>query len=317
MIYTLTVNPSLDKLYFLDKLTVGEYNRGEIIRYDPGGKGINVSRCLNALETESVVLGFFGGKTGEFIVNSLQSQGLEVDPVYIKGESRSNITLIESASGQMTKLNEIGPVIDQDAYFLLEEKIKEKTKPGDIWVLSGSIPRGLSDDFYASIIAVIKGQGGLAFLDTSKKWLLLGFQAKPDLLRINDTEAEMIVGKELKAEQDLYTAIRSIQSTGISVAVISRGREGALFADASSLYSVSAPRVEEKTTVGAGDAMMAMIVYGYIHGWSLERIAAWGVAAGSASVMQEGTSTFTLDQVHSLISEVDAKEISGSILSAQ
>ena len=316
MIYTLTVNPSLDKLYVLDKLKVGEYNRGEVTRYDPGGKGINVSRCLNVLETESVVLGFFGGKTGEFIVDSLQSQNLEVDPVYIRGESRSNITLIESASGQMTKLNEIGPVIDKNACALLEKKIKEKTKPGDIWVLSGSIPRGLPDDFYALVIAVIKENGGLSFLDTSSKWLIPGFKASPDLLRINDTEAEMIVGEELKTEQDLYTAIRSIQRTGISLAVISRGKEGALFADASSLYNISAPRVEEKTTVGAGDAMMAMIIYGYIHGWSLERMAAWGVAAGSASVMQEGTSTFTLDQVQSLIDEVQVERIGDSLPSA-
>ena len=316
MIYTLTVNPSLDKLYILDKLKVGEYNRGEVTRYDPGGKGINVSRCLHALETGSVVLGFFGGKTGEFIVNSLQLQDLEVDPVYIKGESRSNITLIESAGGQMTKLNETGPVINKDACSLLEKKIKERTKPGDIWVLSGSVPRGLPDDFYALVIAAVKKQGGVSFLDTSSKWLIPGFKAKPDLLRINNTEAEMIVNKELKTEQDLYSAIRSIQGNGISAAIISRGEEGALFADASSLYSVTAPKVEAKTTVGAGDAMMAMIIYGYIHKWSLERMAVWGVAAGSASVMQEGTSTFTLDQVRSLIDEVRVTRIDDSLPAA-
>ena len=101
MIYTFTANPSLDKLYILNRLSVGKYNRGQVVQYDPGGKGINVSRCLKELGDESIITGFFGGSTGDFLIDNLQTQGLIVDPIRIKGETRSNITLIENFNGQI------------------------------------------------------------------------------------------------------------------------------------------------------------------------------------------------------------------------
>lgn len=313
MIYTLTANPSLDKLYILDELKVGQYNRGEVARYDPGGKGINVSRCLKALGIDSVILGFFAGNIGKFLINSLQEQGLSVDPVFIDGESRSNVTMIEHASGRMTKLNEYGPVVDQAAYHAMLQKVTENTQPGDIWVLSGSASPGLPDDFYAQLIKVIKSQGGMAFLDSSGKWLIHGYKAIPNLLRINSEEAEMIVDKKLVTKEDLLEALTAISRMGISMSVISMGSEGALFSDVESLYEVNAPQVEEKTTVGAGDAMMAAIIYGYIQEWPLEKIAAWSVAAGSASVMQAGTATVDRSQILPLLDQVKINKIHNTV----
>jgi len=159
------------------------------------------------------------------------------------------------------------------------------------------------------MIEVIKKHGGLTFLDTSGKWLIHGYQATPNLLRINTLEAEIALNRKLTTREELYKAIRMISKRGISLTVISMGSRGALLTDSKSLYDVTAPKVDEKTTVGAGDAMMAMIVYGYVHGWSLEKIAVWSVAAGSASVMQEGTATVTSEQVQPLLDRVNVKKL--------
>lgn len=308
MIYTLTVNPSLDKLFILDTLRVGNYNRGEVARYDLGGKGINVSRCLQSLGVKSVVVGYFAGSTGGYLLDAINCMGIQVEPIMIDGESRSNITLHESAVDRMTKLNEFGPIVDEDAYQMMIHKIAKMTRPGDIWVLSGSLSPGLPDDAYAVFIKTIRDCGGLTFLDTSGKWLEKGLEAVPDFLHINIEETEFIVQKKIKTREDLQTAIQKIQEKGIAKAVISMGAEGALFLDGEGARVVHAPSVKVRTTVGAGDAMMAMIVYGYLHHWSLKEISAWSVAAGSASVAQEGTSSVTMDQVASLMSSVITEE---------
>lgn len=309
MIYTFTANPSLDKLLFVKELSVGKYNWGEVKQYDPAGKGINVSRCLQSLGIENMVLGFFAGSTGDYLIQSLRQQGFAIDPIMIEGENRSNVTLVESASGRMTKLNEYGPVVSAEACHLALEKITEKTKSGDIWIISGSALPGLPDNFYALMIETIRKYGGKTYLDSSGKWLLHGYPAAPDLLRINKLEAGAALDKELATRAQVYKAIGAFRRKGIPNIVISMGRLGAVFFDSTSLYDVTAPEVQEKTSIGAGDAMMAMITYGHLKNWPLSKIAAWGVAAGSASVMQTGTATITLDQVAPLVDKVRVEEI--------
>ncbi len=317
MIYTFTANPSLDKLYILEELKAGQYNRGEVARYDPGGKGINVSRCLKAFGVESVILGFFAGSTGDWLIKTLRKQGLTVDPVNIAGESRSNITLIERAAGRMTKLNENGPSVDQAAYQSILLKALERTRPGDIWVLSGSLAPGMPDDFYARLVDAIKSRQGMAFLDSSGKWLIHGYRAVPDLLRINTEEAEIILDRKLITREDLFEALAAISRSGISLSAISLGPKGAIFSDSESLYEVNAPKVTEETTVGAGDAMMAAIIYGYIQKWPMEKIAAWSVAAGSASVMQAGTAAVSPDQVLPLLDQVNVKKFHNPVIKGE
>ena len=309
MIYTFTANPSLDKLYILNKLIVGEYNRGQVVQYDLGGKGINVSRCLKELGDESSVIGIFAGSTGNFLIEKLEEQGFRVEPIRIEGESRSNITLIENYNGKMTKLNEIGPVANLNTLDLILEKIEKLTKKGDIWVLSGSVLPGLPNGFYAILVKKIQSCGGLAFLDASGMWLIYGYQATPFLVRINRVEAETIIGSQFLTKEDIVSTIKKFQNKGLLYSVISLDAEGAMFADKTSILEVTAPKIAAKTVVGAGDAMMAMIVHGYQQGWQIEKIAKWGVAAGSASVMKEGTSVAEYELIKALVDDVVVRDI--------
>jgi 1-phosphofructokinase family hexose kinase len=309
MIYTFTANPSLDKLYVLNKLSIGQYNRGQVVQYDTGGKGINVSRCLKELGEKSTIVGYFGGSTGDSLIEKLTSQGYEVDPIHIEGESRSNITLIENIDGQMTKLNEFGPASNLKALDSIIEKIEKRTKKGDIWILSGSVLPGLPIGFYAVLINKIQACGGLAFLDSSGMWLIYGYQAIPFVVRINRNEAETVVGKKIESKEEIISTLRMFQNKGLGISIISLDAEGAMFADKNAILDVSAPSVAAKTVVGAGDAMMAMIVHGHLHNWPLEKIAQWSVAAGCASVMKEGTSIAEFELIQALVGEVDLRVI--------
>jgi len=304
MIFTFTANPSLDKLYVLNKLSIGQYNRGRVAQYDPGGKGINVSRCLAELGNESVVVGFFGGSTGDYLVKELESRKLKVAPIGIQGENRSNITIIESSSDQMTKLNELGPVATYSEMNSLLGFIQKNTSQGDIWVLSGSLPPGLPNGFYAIVIKKILACGGVPFLDASQMWLIYGYQAKPYGLRINRTEAETALGNRIPTDEDVVKAIQKFRGKGIGLSVISLDEKGAVFCRDDQILVASPPRVSAKTVVGAGDAMMAMIIHGFMLDWPLEKLARWSVAAGTASVMKEGTSVAEFDLINALVERV-------------
>lgn len=304
MIFTFTANPSLDKLYILNRLSIGQYNRGRVVQYDPGGKGINVSRCLTELGDESVVVGFFGGSTGDYLIQELESRNLKVAPIHIQGENRSNITIIESSSDQMTKLNELGPIATYNEMNFLLRFIEDNTSEGDIWVLSGSLPPGLPNGFYAILIKKILACGGIPFLDASQMWLIYGYQAKPYGLRINRTEAETALGYRIPTDEDVIKAAQKFQAKDIGLSVISLDEKGAVFCRDDQIVMASPPHVSAKTVVGAGDAMMAMIIHGYRKDWPLEKLARWSVAAGTASVMKEGTSVAEFDLIKALVERV-------------
>ena len=160
------------------------------------------------------------------------------------------------------------------------------------------------------MIKKIHACGGLAFLDASGMWLIYGYQAIPFLVRINRSEAETVIGKKLISKEDVFNEIKKFQKKGLAISVISLDAEGAVFADKTTTLEVTAPNVAAKTVVGAGDAMMAMIVHGYLHEWPFEKIAKWGVAAGSASVMKDGTSIAKFELIQTLVEKVDLKEVS-------
>jgi len=307
MIYTLTPNPSLDRTFVVPHLKVGEYNRGHVTRLDPGGKGINVSRNLRELGEDSVIVGYFGGGTGRALVDSLRDQGFTVEALSVEGETRSNITLIESDSDRWTKLNEYGPEISDEMAKMLLNLARARTKEQDIWVLSGSLPPGLPADYYAQLITIIKARGGLVYLDSSGPPLKYGCQAAPYLVKANQVEAETVLGRELPTGESRRMALGDFLEMGISLAVISCSAEGALLGTVEETIVGRPPSVTVKNPVGAGDSMLAALVVAHLRGWGLDEAARWCIAAGTASAMQEGTSVVTPGQIESLLEQVEVQ----------
>lgn len=304
MIYTITLNPSIDRTLYLEKLNIGEVNRAEASRIDLAGKGVNVSIALCTLGLPSVIMGLAGGMMGQVLVQGLTERGLICDFIPVNGETRSNITIIDRENHVTTKLNEPGPVISQAEIDQLLARIILLLQPGDICVYCGSLPPGAPVETYARFITAVKGRGAKAILDTSSAALALGCAARPDWIKPNVAEAEGLVNGSFSDKANWAERLLSLIATGPGCVLLTMGEEGAVFANADEAWLAVAPPIVASSTVGAGDAALAGAIYAWQSGLTTEDIVHWAVAAGTAAVMQEGTTMPTMDQIRSIYDDV-------------
>jgi 1-phosphofructokinase family hexose kinase len=304
MIMTVTLNPSLDKCLTLERLRLGELNRAEANRVDVGGKGINVSCALLALGVPSLAMGLWGGTTGQRLAQGLQALGIPHDFVTMSGETRSNLTIVEEGEGRVTKLNEPGPTVTPAELVALLERVRARAAPGQWWAFSGSLPPGAPDGTYADLIEVVQAAGARVVLDSSGHALARGWRAQPYGLRCNVEEAEELLGLRLAAEPDLLRVVPRLRDSGVSLACISRGADGAILATGRLTVLARPPRVQVKSPVGAGDAALAGLLYATSAGLDWPDVARWCVAAGTAAAMQEGTAVGDRTLIESLLPQV-------------
>jgi len=303
-IFTLTLNPSLDRTYNISILKPGTYHRGRITSRDPGGKGINVSRSLQNLGVPSTICGFFGGRTGASMVSDLYRLGFQILPVWVEEETRSNITILEAESSRMTKLNEVGPQVSNSEAQKMLDLVGGNTLSGDRWVFSGSLPPGLSSGYYAQLMEVVRAAGGISYLDTSGAPLGGAMKVVPDVLRINTSEAGQLAGQSLSSEVELVSALKKLVFSGIGCVYISAGEQGAWLGVENGWYRADAPSIEVRNTVGAGDAMLSALIWAELDNKSAEEQLRAGVAAGSASCELEGTAAVEIDRLVELTSSI-------------
>ena len=189
MIITVTLNPSLDRTLSVPEFIPGTLHQARLIRVDLGGKGINVSRALQALDLPSRIVGFAGGRTGSALRDGLLAEAFAVSFVEVDDEIRQNITLLDESNSQYTKINEQGPTIGMKQVAALEELIERTLQPGDLWAFCGSLPPGAPPDLYARLITRVQEKKAMAFLDTSRAPLREGMKAGPFAIKINIEEA--------------------------------------------------------------------------------------------------------------------------------
>jgi 1-phosphofructokinase len=309
MIYTFTANPSLDRYIELEEIKLGQVNRGTAEKINPGGKGINISRFLKTLGIESVVISFLGGITGEAVKTELIKEKIEGYYFNAIGETRTNITLADKLNKQITKINETGPMIPEAEKKKLFEFINSEIKKDDILVLSGNLTPGLDKDLYYSLIIETKKRGCICILDASEKPLQLGIKALPQVLHINKEEVEYLINGKKGGSNRFGNLAKLLIEEGIILVSISMGEEGGIFADPEKMIFVEAPKINVQSTVGAGDAMLAGMIYGMNNNFNLERIARFAVAAGSAKVMEIGTDVFKIDNIYSILPDLTSKEM--------
>ncbi|MGB5061040.1 MAG: PfkB family carbohydrate kinase, partial [Candidatus Promineifilaceae bacterium] len=174
MIYTVTLNPAVDKELVVPELAFDSVLRAGKTRVDFGGKGFNVSRMLQALGSESTAIGFAGGKSGDLLREGLESLGIGIDFVPVSGETRTNVSVVTEPASHYLKVNEPGPTISASELDELRRKVRALSREGDWWVLAGSLPPGVPTAVYAHLIADIQAAGGRVILDTSGEALGLG-----------------------------------------------------------------------------------------------------------------------------------------------
>ncbi|WP_068496857.1 1-phosphofructokinase [Paenibacillus kribbensis] len=287
MIYTVTLNPSIDYIVEVDDLKLGDLNRMKRDLKLPGGKGINVSRILNQLGADSTAIGFLGGFTGRFIDDTLREESIKTDFVIIEDDTRINIKL---KHGDETEINGLGPAIHEHEANALVQKLSGLQK-NDIVVLSGSIPPSLGGDFYNRLISVCQQTGAEFVIDTTGEALMKALVHKPLLVKPNHHELAELFGVTIHSKEEIVTYGRKLLEAGAKNVLISMAGEGALFITADEVYHANVPAGTVKNSVGAGDSMIAGFVGTLaLLGDPIEAFRA-GVASGSATAFSDDLAT--------------------------
>ena len=292
MIYTVTFNPALDYVVFLDDLKLGDVNRStrESIFY--GGKGINVSTILNTLGLETTALGFVAGFTRKAIEDGLAAQGIHTDFIHLpEGNSRINVKV---KHGDETEINGQGPVITEEAINELFAKLATLTKE-DILVLAGSIPNTLPEDIYEKILARLESKGIRVVVDATKDLLLNVLKYHPFLIKPNNHELGEMFGIVCKTDEDIVHYAKKLQEKGAVNVLISMAGDGAiLITEDGQNIKMGTPKGKVVNSVGAGDSMVAGFITGYIRGGNYEEALKSGTAAGSATAFSEGLASLEM-----------------------
>lgn len=309
MIVTVTPNPALDRTLTVRRIAFGEATRAIASRLDWGGKGVNVSRALQALGAESVVMGFVGGAAGEALARGLADLGLVADLTPIAGETRTNVVVAEMDGERYVKVNEAGPLVSGEEVAAFFDQVRGRARAGDAWALCGSLPPGAPADFYARLIGMLRVAGARAFLDASGEPLRLGCVAAPFLVKPNRVEAEEMTGQSIRSIQDALRATRFFLRQGVALTALSLGAEGLLLASQERAVWAMPPSVRARSPVGAGDALLAGLVWAFDRGLELEEAARWGVAAGTAAALCEGVGVGARAEVEALCAWVEVTAI--------
>ena len=307
MIVTVTLNAAFDRTLSVPNFQPGSRNRASDALSLAGGKGVNIARTLKRLGEPVIATGLAGGRTGTAIIESLTAEGILNDFVRIRRESRMSTAVIDP-NGAQTEIIEHGPPVVDDELEMLMEKISYLARGADIFVLAGSLPLNVPEDFYARVIREIKGQV-LTALDAQGPPLRLGLAADPDLVSPNAREAEEIVGYELNDDLDLVGAAETITGHGAHSAIVhqadgcvARLREPS--AKHAKTYRALLPAREAASTVGSGDALIGGYLAGLSRGDDLEARLALAVACGAANTLSPGAGVFDRGDVEALRRQV-------------
>lgn len=309
MIVTVTMNPAIDKTVDIGKFERGDLNRIKRVEIDAGGKGINVSKTIRELGGESIAAGFVGGTSGTIIKQVLTDLGLKTDFVEVKGETRTNLKVVEE-TGEVTELNEPGPEVSKEQLNDLLNRLEGYANPDTLFVLAGSIPAGIPTDIYRKITEQVHQKGAKVLLDADGVLFSESLKGKPDMLKPNRSELERYYQMDYRAsEQELVSMGEKLLDQGVSMAAISLGQMGAIFLTKGKRYRCPGLRVKAHSTVGAGDALVAAMAYSWDEKLPLETCIRLCMGASAGAVTSIGTKPPNRSLVDELVERVELLEI--------
>ncbi|GLB32763.1 tagatose-6-phosphate kinase [Lacrimispora amygdalina] len=309
MIVTVTMNPAIDKTVDIGKFERGDLNRIKRVEIDAGGKGINVSKTIRELGGESIATGFVGGTSGTIIRQVLADLGLRTDFVDVKGETRTNLKVVEE-TGEVTELNEPGPEVSKEQLKDLLNRLDGYANPDTLFVLAGSIPAGIPTDIYRKITEQVHQKGAKVLLDADGTLFSESLKGKPDMLKPNRSELERHYQMDYRAsEQELVAMGEKLFDHGVSMAAISLGQMGAIFLTKEKRYRCPGLRVKAHSTVGAGDALVAAMAYSWDEKLPLETCIRLCMGASAGAVTSIGTKPPHRSLVDELVTQVELLEL--------
>jgi len=298
-ILAVTLNPTIDRVCFVESLNVGGVNRPVSISCTAGGKGINVAKVAAILEEKVDAAGFIGGRSGDFIREEVEKLGIGNRFTPIAGETRTCVNITDQSNGQSTEILESGPQISsaECAEFLSEfEKIAGDY---DVIVASGSLPPGVPLDFYPQIIQIAHEKGTKIIVDTSGKALSLSIKEQPYMVKPNQDEL-----RELMNETDLAQAVQKLKNDGITMPVVSLGKDGCYAVIGGEVCRFTPPDVPVINTVGSGDSFVAGVAIGICQGLDDVETIKLAMACGVANTQFPQTGMVSAEFVYKFYREI-------------
>ncbi|MEH7747954.1 1-phosphofructokinase [Neobacillus drentensis] len=303
MIYTLTLNPSVDYIVKLESFQIGELNRTVDEAKFPGGKGINVSTVLNQFDTSSIALGFVGGFTGAYIEQYLHKEKIETDFVQVDGDTRINVKL---KTGQESEINAKGPKITEENFSLLKQKIKQLSA-NDLLVLAGSIPSSLPKTTYEELVKICSESSAHFVVDAEGDLLKKVLPYQPLLIKPNHHELGELFETTITTAEEVIPYGKKLVEMGAKNVIVSLAGAGAVLINSETTLLAEVPKGEVKNSVGAGDSMVAGFLAAYVKTRNIEESFRYSVASGSATAFSLGLCT--KEKVEELLPQVHIKEI--------
>ena len=305
-IITLTVNPAVDKSIRIHGLQPDRKLRGGVPVFEPGGGGINVSRAIRKLGGSSECIYLAGGRTGELLHQLLDQESIAQHIVRTTGQTRENFIVFDETTQQQYRFITDGPPVTEEAWEASLAELSARVVADDYVVASGSLSPGVPIDYYARVVAIVQKRGGKAIIDTSGEALQQAVHTEHHhagvyLLKPNLGELSTLTSQQaITAPEQEHLAQQLINQGRTEVVVVSLGAQGAMLVTAHGVEYIAAPTVPKKTTVGAGDSMVAGIVLRLAQDWELAEAVRYGVACGTAATINHGTQLCRCDDADEL-----------------
>ena len=304
MIYTVTLNPALDRTITVKKLFEDDTTRVLSEKLYAGGKGIDVSRVIRELGGQSVALGLVGGYDGLHLEGLLINAGVMTDFTRISAETRTNIILKEEETKNQFVISASGPPISPTEIGELYHNVLQ-LQSVDYLVLSGSLPKGVTPNVYGQLILAGIKKEAFIVLDTDGKALKESINYGPTLIKPNRHELSRLAGKDLSSEKDILNACEKVHGLGIEYILVSRGKEGLILSTRENKIKAFAPPVEVDSTVGAGDSVVAGFVKAHSQGEELTECVRLACAAGTATAKTPGTELCHAHEVKKVLKMIE------------
>ncbi len=312
-IVCVSANPAVDRRVYLDALIPGQVNRARSSLAMLGGKAAHVAMAARALGIEANWIGFLGGAIGEQVESELRKLAIQVSPIRTDAETRVNLEVIEN-SGRITEVLEpggkISPREQTELLRLYSQSLSEEWK-GALVAISGSLPAGLPAPFCGALIDIAKKAGLAVFLDTSGDPLKAGLAVRPNFVKPNRQEVEVLLGRGLPDLQSVVAAAREIISRGAGSVAITLGAEGLVWLESKDgpVWFAQPPKLKAISTVGCGDTTLAGFAYAVIKGLSGEEALRFATACGAANCLAELEGRISLGDVQNLLPKVIVKSL--------
>jgi len=311
LIYTITLNPAIDMTIYLDKLQKGMVNRSNSWLTDAGGKGVNVSKFIKVLGGESVAMGFIGNENKDWFFEYLKNMGIAVDFISVEGVTRTNIKIVETTEKIYTDINQSGFKVSDKDIDLLFEKLESLANSENIFVISGSLPSGASEDLYGQLIRLLKRKGATVIFDADSKALARGILEMPDVIKPNIYEFNSIFNASEDDIPSIVRAAKRVIKSGVKLILVSMGERGSIFVTENSSMIAPAISVNVKSTTGAGDAMVAALAFGLSRHMSDEDMFKLAVACATAKVLEEGVKPPKKEEIDKFFSTIKLERLVG------